>query len=90
MLRQRLSRANLLPFFARLPRCLVGMETCASANYSARELIALGHEIRLMPQQYVNPYVKRTLAIADEAAEPPPSARWGVALANKTGSVDWL
>ena len=58
VLRQRLSRARLLPFFEKLPRCLVGMETCASANHWARELMALGHEVRLMPPQYVKPYVK--------------------------------
>ena len=55
VVRQRLTRAKLLPFFARLSRCLVGMETCASANYWARELVALGHEVRLMPPQYVKP-----------------------------------
>jgi transposase len=60
VLRRRLSRAKLLPFFAKLPPCLVGMETCASANYWARELMALGHEVRLMPPQYVKPYVKRS------------------------------
>ena len=49
VLRQRLSRGRVLPFFARLPRCLIGMETCASANHWARELAALGHEMRLMP-----------------------------------------
>ena len=67
VLRQRLSRAKLLAFFARLPRCLVGMETCASANYWARELIALGHEVRLMPPQYVKPYVKRSKNDASDA-----------------------
>ena len=67
VLRQRLSRAKLLPFFAKLPRSLVGMETCASANYWARELIALGHEVRLMPPQYVKPYVKRSKNDASDA-----------------------
>jgi transposase len=41
-LRRRLSRSKLLPFFARLPQCLVGMEICASANYKARELMLFG------------------------------------------------
>lgn len=59
-MRKRLSRAKLLPFFAKLPLCLVGMETCASANHWARELMALGHDVRLMPPQYVKPYVKRS------------------------------
>lgn len=48
MVRKRLNRAKLLPFFDKLSPCLIGMETCASANYWARELIALGHEVRLM------------------------------------------
>ena len=59
VLRQRLTRARLLKFFAKLPPCLVGMEACASSHFWARELIALGHEVRLMPAQYVKPYVKR-------------------------------
>lgn len=67
VLRQRLSRARLLGFFAKLPRCLVGMETCASANHWARELISLGHEVRLMPPQYVKPYVKRSKNDASDA-----------------------
>ena len=40
VLRRKLSRSKLLSFFATLPRCLIGMETCASANHWARELIA--------------------------------------------------
>ncbi len=67
VLRRRLSRSKLLSFFARLPRCLVGMETCASANYWARELMALGHEVRLMPPPYVKPYVKRSKNDASDA-----------------------
>ena len=59
VLRQRLTRARLLKFFAKLPPCRVGMEACASSHFWARELIALGHEVKLMPAQYVKPYVKR-------------------------------
>lgn len=43
----------MLPFFTDLPSGLVGMEACASAHHCARELIALGHEVRLMPPAYV-------------------------------------
>ena len=50
---------RLLPFFAKLPACLVGIEACATAHHWARELKALGHEVRLMPPSYVKPYVKR-------------------------------
>lgn len=67
VMRRRLSRSKLLSFFAALPRCLVGMETCASANHWARDLIALGHEVRLMPPQYVKPYVKRSKNDASDA-----------------------
>src|SRR6185369_11926286 len=59
VLRKQLRRAQLLAFFSRLPRCLVGMEACATAHYWARELSAFGHEVRLMPAQYVKAYVKR-------------------------------
>lgn len=57
--KKRLSRGKVLSFFANLPPCLIGMEACAGAHYWARELQALGHEVRLMPPQYVKPYVKR-------------------------------
>ena len=67
VLRRKLSRTKLLSFFEKLAPCLVGMETCASANYWARELMALGHEVRLMPPQYVKPYVKRSKNDASDA-----------------------
>lgn len=59
VLRRKLSRGQLLKLFEKLPPCLVGMEACASAHHWARELAALGHEVKLMPPQYVKPYVKR-------------------------------
>ena len=59
VVRRRLRRSQVLGFFSRLPRCLVGMEACATAHYWARELGALGHEVRLMPAQYVKAYVRR-------------------------------
>lgn len=59
VIRRQVRRAQLLQVFAKLPRCLVGMEACASSHHWARELIALGHEVKLMPAQYVKPYVKR-------------------------------
>src|SRR6516225_6530182 len=59
VLRKRLRRSEVLAFFTSLPRCLIGMEACATAHHWARELIAVGHEVRLMPPQYVKAYVKR-------------------------------
>ncbi|ESY58797.1 transposase IS110, partial [Mesorhizobium sp. LNHC252B00] len=46
-------------FFESLPRCLVGIEACSSSHYWARELTARGHDVRLLPAQYVKPYLKR-------------------------------
>jgi len=59
IVRRQIRRSQLLPFFAKQPGCLVGMEACASSHHWARELTALGHEVKLMPAQYVKPYVKR-------------------------------
>ena len=59
VVQRRLTRARLLPFFEKLAPCLVGIEACATAHHWARQLRALGHEVRLMPPAYVKPYVKR-------------------------------
>jgi hypothetical protein len=59
VLRKQLRRGQVVAFFAALPRCLVGLEACATAHYWARELQAVGHEVRLMPAQYVKAYDKR-------------------------------
>ena len=59
MVRRRLTRGRVLRFFEKLPPCLVGIEACGTSHYWARELIALGHDVRLLPAQYVKPYVKR-------------------------------
>jgi len=59
VVRKRLRRSQVLSFFARLAPCLVGMEACSTSHHWARELRTLGHEVRLMPPQYVRAYVKR-------------------------------
>jgi transposase len=59
VVRKRLRRAEVLTFFAELEPCLVGMEACATAHHWARELIKLGHTVKLMPPAYVKPYVRR-------------------------------
>ena len=56
---RRLSRHRMLEYFATVPPCVVGMEACATAHHWARELGRLGHTVRLMPPQYVKPFVKR-------------------------------
>ena len=55
-------------FFAQSEPCRVGMEACGSAHYWARELIAMGHEVVLMPPAYIKPYVKRGKNDAVDAA----------------------
>lgn len=67
VLRRRLARGELVAFFAKLPACLVGMEACSSAHHWARELVQLGHTVRLIPPQYVKPYVKRNKTDAADA-----------------------
>ena len=67
ILRKQLRRAQVLAFFSRLPRGLVGLEACATEHYWARELRALGHEVRLMPAQYVKAYIKRNKHDAADA-----------------------
>ena len=59
IVRKQLRRSQVLEFFKTLPRCLVGMEACATAHYWARELTKRGHQVRLMPAKDVKAYVKR-------------------------------
>ena len=58
VLRKKVRRGQVLKFFGTLPPCLVGMEACGSAHHWARELRAQGHEVRLIPPQYVRPFLK--------------------------------
>jgi len=67
VVRKKLRRGQMLGFFASLSPCLVGMEACGSAHYWARELQALGHEVRLIPPQYVKPFVKTNKNDASDA-----------------------
>ena len=59
IVRRQLKRRYVIPFFQKLPACLIGIEACASSHHWSRELTALGHTVRLMPAAYVKPYVKR-------------------------------
>jgi transposase len=67
VLRKRLSRTKVAEFFAQLPPCRVGMEACPGAHWWARQLLQLGHDVKLMPPQYVRPYVKRNKNDAADA-----------------------
>lgn len=59
VLRKKLRRRDFLSFFAQLPPTQVGLEACGGSHYWARELMALGHEPKLLPAQHVRPYVQR-------------------------------
>jgi transposase len=59
VLRTNLRRPQMAAFFKKLPRAEIIMEACGSSHYWARQLSALGHEVRLIPPQYVKPFVKR-------------------------------
>src|SRR5438105_153051 len=67
IVRRQLKRRYVLPFFQKLPPCLVGIEACASSHHWSRELQSLGHKVRLMPPAYVKPYVKRQKNDATDA-----------------------
>jgi transposase len=67
-LRRRLTRAQALPFFERLPATVVAMEACGAAHHWARELSRLGHAVRLIAPQPAKPYVARGKNDAADAA----------------------
>jgi transposase len=57
-LRRKLSRSQVIVRLANLPPCLIGMEACVGAHHLSRQLQGLGHDARLMPAQYVKPYLR--------------------------------
>ena len=59
ILRKKLRRSEVLGFFRSLGPCRVGMEACATAHFWAREIGALGHDVRMMPPSYVKAYLRR-------------------------------
>ena len=67
IINRKLRRAEVLRFFEKKPPCLVGIEACGSSHYWAREIAALGHEVRLIPPAYVKPFVKRGKTDAADA-----------------------
>lgn len=67
VLRRKVRRDQLLAILADFDPCLIGIEACATAHHWARQLEALGHEVRLMPPVYVKAYVKRNKNDAADA-----------------------
>jgi transposase len=77
VLRRNLRRQDLVSFFAKQPPVDVAMEACGGSHYWGRTLQAMGHRVRLIPAQYVKPFVKRSKndrndaeAISEAAARP--------------------
>lgn len=68
VLAKRFKRGKVLEFFEKLPPCLIGIEACPTSHHWARELTKLGHDVRLMPADYVKAYVKRGENDAKDAA----------------------
>lgn len=75
--KRKLKRSQVLRYFAQLAPVLIGMEACAGAHHWARSLRALGHEVRLLPAQYVKAFVRGNkndyndaLAIAEAVVRP--------------------
>jgi transposase len=75
--RVKFRRETLLQFFERAARTLVGMEACPGSQWLARKLQTMGHEVRIIPAQFVKPYVKSNkndtidaAAIAEAATRP--------------------
>lgn len=68
IVRRTLRRSQLLDFFRKLPACLVGLEACGSAHHWAREIAALGHDVRMIPPIYVKAYVMRGKTDSADAA----------------------
>jgi len=58
VLQLKTSREQLQRRLTNIPRCLIGMEACSGAHHIGRQLVALGHDVRLIPAQYVKPFLK--------------------------------
>ena len=76
-LRRELRRQQVAPFFAKLPATDVVLEACGGSHHWGRTLSAFGHRVRLIPAQYVKPFVKRgkndradAAAISEAAGRP--------------------
>ena len=68
VLKRKLRRDELIPFFDKLPRCVVVIEACGAGHHWARLLAGLGHEAKLLAPEEARPFVKRKKNDAADAA----------------------
>lgn len=67
VLRKTLRRTQMAAFFSQLSPCLIGIEACGASHYWARELVRMGHTVRIIPPKFVKPYVKGNKNDANDA-----------------------
>ena len=67
ILNKKVSRSHLTKTIQNLPPCRIAMESCGSANYWGREFLKMGHEVMLIPPQYVKPFVRKNKNDANDA-----------------------
>jgi len=63
----KFNRSGVRAFFVNVPRALIGMEACPGSQWLARKLQALGHDVRIIPAQFVKPYVKSNRKLPRQA-----------------------
>jgi transposase len=78
VLRRKVSRGQVVVHLANMPPCSNGMEACAGAHHLSRQLLALGHDVKLVPAQFVKPFLKGQKndfrdaeAVAEQCSGPP-------------------
>src|SRR3979411_530800 len=58
LLRKKFSQKQLIAFTANMQICLIGMEACSGSHFLGRALREQGHDVKLIPAQFVKPFVK--------------------------------
>jgi transposase len=58
LLKKKFTQNQLIAFTANLQTCLIGMEACSGSHFLGRALREQGHDVKLIPAQFVKPFVK--------------------------------
>ena len=91
VVRKRCSRSQLLAFTVNVRVHRIGMEACSGSHFLGRALREQGHDVRLMPAQYVKPYVKRTRAITSmRKPSPKPCSGRRCVLCRSRRKSNWI